>query len=74
MATLYLSSGETAEVENVRGHDPRTFTVALESYNIVARAFTAQVTAKFSPDGEIYLLKQLRGYEGTAVLQTKRAR
>lgn len=74
MSTVYFSNGETAEVEDVRGHDPRTFTVPSISYSTVANAWTAGATAKFTEDGENYLLKQLRGNQAIAVPEVTRAR
>ena len=74
MATIHFSNGETAEVENVRGHDPRTFTIPAKSYGTIATAWQLNATAKFGEDGETYLLKTLNGSEGTAILQATRAR
>ncbi len=72
MTTIYLSNGETAEVENVLGHDPRTFTVPAGSYSTFADAMTKGATLKFGQDGPVYLLKKMQGNICTAILQIRR--
>lgn len=74
MATIYFNDGTTAEVENVKGHDPRTFAIPAASYAAIANAWMSQAVARFSEGGETYLLTRLQGDRGTAVLQYTRER
>lgn len=72
MTTIYFSNGETAEVDNVRGRDPRTFSIPQQSYHIIANAWQTNATAKFSETGPDYLLISLQGMEATLHLQITR--
>ncbi|WP_146113034.1 hypothetical protein [Paracoccus yeei] len=72
MSTIYFSNGDTAEVENLNGYDPRTFVVPATAYGTVAKAWQEQATAQFSENGDVYLLKDLQGDLGTAVLKHAR--
>ncbi|RMC35356.1 hypothetical protein [Paracoccus alkanivorans] len=72
MATVFFSGGDTAEITDVQGHDPRTFIIPAASYGTFAEAMSRGDTLKFGEAGEIYLLTQMRGDLGKAVLQTVR--
>lgn len=73
MATVYFSNGTTAQVDNVRGDDPRMFTVAdNKSFATFMQAFTDQSTLTFAEGGEIYLMTRLVGNHVTAVRQIRR--
>lgn len=74
MTTVYFSNGTQAEVENVRGQDPRTFVIPSASYSAFADAMTNGATIQFHEGGPAYLLAQMRGAEGKAILQVTRAR
>ncbi|TGN49093.1 hypothetical protein E4L95_18530 [Paracoccus liaowanqingii] len=74
MTTVYFSAGKTAEVEDVRGEDPRMFNIPVVSYGAFAEAMTTNQTMKFSEHGEVYVLKQLQVNQGTAVLHVRRGR
>lgn len=72
MATLYFCDGTTAEVENVRGEDPRSFTIPATAYGTLADAMGKGLTLQFGSSGPVYLLIRMSGQEGTAILQVKR--
>ncbi|QDA36012.1 hypothetical protein E4L95_22365 [Paracoccus liaowanqingii] len=72
MTTVYFSGGKTAEVEDVRGENPRTFNIPVSSYSAFAEAMIAKQTLKFSEHGETYLFKQMHVNQGTAILQVSR--
>lgn len=72
MATVFFSDGTTAEVEDVRSEDPRTFLIPNASYSTFAEAFAKQATIQFGRGGPVYLLKQMKGNIGTAILQVRR--
>lgn len=79
MTKVYFSNGAYAEVDNVRGDDPRTFSIPFQSCSEFDEAVKDEAVKKgailqFGEEGPVYLLKNMRGFEGTAVLQVTRAR
>ncbi|OJH45833.1 hypothetical protein IE00_00895 [Paracoccus sp. SM22M-07] len=74
MTTVYFSNGTTAEVDNVKGHDPKTFDVPEASYSDVAHAMVQNLKLTFSEGGPVYLFTKLHGMQGTAILEVTRSR
>lgn len=75
LATVYFSNGTTAEVENIRGEDRRTFTIADgKSLGAFMKAFNDGSKLAFIEGGEAYLITQIQGERVTVVAQISRAR
>lgn len=72
MQTVYFSNNTNAEVENVQGVDPRTFTIPSRSYGEFAEAMVKGATLQFGDGGPVYLLTHMQGSEGRAVLKETR--
>lgn len=72
MQTVYFSNRTEAEVSNVKGDDPRTFSIPTKSYNAFAEAMVKGATMQFEDGGPVYLLTDMQGSEGRAVLQETR--
>lgn len=73
MQKVYFSSRTEAEVSNVKGNDPRTFTIPTKSYNAFAEGVLKGATMKFEEGGPVYVLTDMQGSEGrTVVHETRR--
>lgn len=67
MTTVYFSGGDSAEVVDVQGDNPKTFTIPAASIDAFVKAYLAQKTARFSEGGAEYYLKSMNGNQGVAV-------
>ena len=53
MQTVYFSNRTEAGVSNVKGDDPRTFSIPTKSYNAFAEAMVKGATMQFEDGGPV---------------------